>query len=205
MECREYVDKIIKEKTTFIDAKSFMEGAKPLKIMWLILLLAVAVGLIINTGVGILCGLVAIVMPMFITTFLNVKQNAQKYSYDGSVELDLDELCKFLKDSLNDFPFTEWQRGNLSTFGVVSENIEIIEVCFKNKTYHRILFDKTRKGEYQIQVSHASTKERMKRMSHANVLLYKSNYVVAPILNAAVEYYFSTEKQGQNLTNREEN
>lgn len=194
MKCREYVDKVIKEKTTFIDAKSFLEGAKPLKKMWMVIFIAVIVAFLLNPGMGILCAIAAIMVPTFVTTFLNLKMNAQKYVYDDSAKFDLDELCNFLKDNLKELPFTEWQRGNLSTFGVVSENIEIIEVCFKNKTYHRIIFDKSRKSEYQIQVSHASTKERVKRMSQGNVLLYKNHYVVAPILNAAVECYFLEKK-----------
>lgn len=197
MECKEYVDKKIKEQTTYIDAKSFIEGAKSLKKMWAVIWLAVTVAFVLNIVYGMLALIIlGIIVPQLVRTVLVLQGNARKHTYDEKINVNIDDLCTFLKDNLNELPFTEWSRGVSSLFGIKVENLELIECCFKGKTYHRILFDKTERGIYRIQVSNVSTKEKLKRMNHGGSLAYKHYYVVEPILDAALECYFSKERDG---------
>ena len=195
MSCREYVDKSIKESTVYIDAKSFIDGTKPLKRMWIVLFFVVAISAIVNIGVGILLLLLSVaIVPTVVAAIFIFRENMKKYNFDSSIKIDLDELCEYLKNNLEGLSFSEWRRGNPSTIAGTVENVEIIECCFKNKTYHRFVFDKTRGGEYKIVASHVATKEKLKRMSHGGVFMYKSHYVVLPILKAAFEYYLANKK-----------
>lgn len=192
MRCREYVDKSIKESTPYIDAKSFIDGTKPLKKMWMVLFVVVAIATVVNIGIGILLLILSVaIVPTVVAAIFIFKENVKIYSFDNSKKIDLDELCEYLKNNLEGLPFSEWRRGNASTIVGAVESLEIIECCFKNKTYHRIVFDKSLNGEYKIVASHVATKERVKRMSHGGVLMYKNHYVVLPILKAAFDFYIA--------------
>lgn len=194
MECREYVNNEIKKQTTYIDAKSFIQGARPMRRIKIIMWIIAFVLALINIGIGILAALVvAFIAPMFIASFRLLKMNAIKYQVGSVKPVNVDDLCAFLSENFTEY-FTEWQRGNPAIFGRVAENERVIECCFKNKTYHRIVFMIGHEGEYQIMGSHITTKERIKRASRGTTLIYKHHYVVAPIIKAAMDFYFSLER-----------
>lgn len=187
-----YLDKYIRNATTFTSAASLIEGARPLRFKWTIIGTVCALGLLFANVSGlILAFLLSLIAFRIILPLVSIKRNRKTYLTNGHT-VDLDQLSVFLEDNLSHLPFTAWQRGYAAgPFGSSIGDWLVVVCLFQNKTYHRILFDKKKTGVYRIETVTATGKERLKDGGdHNPSLLYKSDCITRPILEAATKYYF---------------
>lgn len=189
-----YLDKYIRKATTFTSVASLINGAQPTKFKWLIISMLCLLGYM-SLGIGgIIVGLlISFIIIRLTLLILLIVRCCKEYTSLGQVinVETLDNLAIFLENNLDSTHFTAWQRGKPVTFGVLTADLLVIECKFNNKTYHRIVFDPEAKGTYKIEASRATAKERLKDGGDTNPSsLYKSDYIVRPILEAATKYYF---------------
>lgn len=185
----EYVDSRLREQTPFLDTLSFIEGAKPLKWRWPVTFAATVLGVVIDPFIGIAVFMAALLLNIFVCSFLLTKRNQKKYSMNGK-KVDCEELAVFLSKHLQGLPFSAWKRGNPAFLGIRNSKIEVVECMFKQKTYHRIIFDTKYEDTYQISTNDTSRKERIKNGGKtSSAVMYKADCIARPILEAAVEYY----------------
>lgn len=185
-----FIDGRIKAQTTFLSARDFLQGAKPLRFRWIITI----IGAIISIPVFCLGAIPAFIISTFICGGKHLKLNAKKYTLPCDV--DIQELGEFLRRNLTPLAFSEWQVGIPSAFGLRDDSTAVIQCVFENKTVHRIVFQED-KDTYKIIVQGATTKNHMIRggtLASAG-LMFKNEYRVQPILAAAVEYYFQQQKE----------
>lgn len=187
-----YLDKYIRETTVFSSTLSLIEGAQPLRFKWIaISMVCVLAGLISGIGGLILAFLISIIISRLIIIALSIRRFRKTYTTWGRTA-DIDELVVFLENHLHRFGFTAWKRGNpTGALGIRIGDEYAIECLFNNKTYHHICFDINKPGKYRIEAVRATVKERLKDGGDRNHnVLYKSDYIVRPILEAATKYYF---------------
>ena len=186
---KEYVDLYIRENTAFIDTKAYLEGYKPLKNRWPITLLIAAISALVNPLLPILVLMLSFLVVIFLTEGCLIMFNQEKYSLNNK-KVNMDELTLALSEGLADLPLTEWRRGVPTKLGMKIEEQEVIECLFNNKSYHRIVFNTNDSNCYTIKCNDSTKKERFKNGGTKNsVLMYKSDKVLRPILQAAMEYY----------------
>ena len=190
----EYIDNYISKATTFTSASSLINGAQPLRFTWMIIAVLCILSLFVIGPAGVIVGLlVSFIVIRLTLLILMIARSSKKYSTMGcQINSDvLDDLAIFLENNLDPTFFTAWQRGNPVTLGILTADLLVIECLFNNKTYHRIVFDPYSSGTYKIETSRATVKERLKDGGDRNPRrLYRSDYVVRPILEAATKYYF---------------
>lgn len=186
-----YIDKYISKETTFTSASSLINGARPLRFKWITTAASSLLGCITIGLGGIIIGfLVSIIAFRIILPILLIKRGSKKYQTFGKT-IDIDDLAFFLERNLDSTYFTAWQRGTPSAFGLKNTGLLIVECLFNNKTYHRIIFDQDELSFYKIETSGVTAKERLKDGGDRNPnTLYKSDWIVRPILEAATKYYF---------------
>lgn len=187
-----YLDKYIRETTAFSSANSLVDGAQPLRLKWIVIsVICTLLGVILGIGIMFLTFLVSILLSRLVVNVLLIVRLRKVYTTWGRTA-DFDELVVFLEDHLCRFNFTAWKRGNpIGALGMKIDDVYVIECLFNNKTYHRICFDLNKPGKYRIETTRATVKERLKDGGDRNPnVLYKSDYIVRPILEAATKYYF---------------
>ena len=188
-----YMDKYIRETTAFSSAVSLIDGAQPLRNMWIILLILC---FFIGSRAG-LAGLAVTFLILFATSgmalsILLLIRHRKTYTTWGR-SVNIDDLTSFLEKYLYCMNFTAWKRGNPYRIpGLTVKDQYVIACQFNNKTYHHICFDMTKPGNYRIETVRTTAKEGLKDVvaNHYYHLLYKNDYIVRPILEAATKYYF---------------
>lgn len=187
-----YVDRYVSEVSTFTSATSLIQGAKPLRIKWLAFIALTILGFFVSGPYSfILAFLVTIIAFRIIWPIVLIKRGSKKYDVQGHT-VDLDDLARFLEKNLDANYFTAWERGTPSFLGMKKSGLLLVRCLFNKKTYHRVLFDQDDMSYYKIEVCGVSNKELFKDGGDRNPnLMYKSDYVVRPILEAAMKYYFT--------------
>ena len=187
-----YVDRYVSEVSTFTSANSLIHGAKPLRIKWITFAALTVLGYFISGPLSfILAFLVTILAFRIILPLVLIKRCSRKYDTQGHT-VDLDDLALFLEKNLDVNYFSAWERGTPSVMGMKKSGFLLVRCLFNQKTYHRVLFDQDDMSFYKIETSGVTAKERLKDGGDRNPnLMYKSDYVVRPILEAAMKYYFT--------------
>ena len=187
-----YVDRYVSEVSTFTSVASLIQGAKPLRIKWITFVVLTILGFFVSGPLSfILAFLVTILAFRIILPLVLVKRCSRKYDTQGHA-VNLDDLAFFLEKNLDANYFTAWERGTPSVLGMKKSGFLLVRCLFNQKTYHRVLFDQDDMSFYKIETSGVTCKERLKDGGDRNPnVMYKSDYVVRPILEAAMKYYFT--------------
>lgn len=187
---RSYLNKYIRDTTTYSSAFSFLSGAAPLRFRWPITcLVCLLLSSFFNIGIGILGFIFSFIITRLICAVLVITRNRKQYPlYKKS--LNIDDLASFLDENLCDYQFTAWRSGHPSFLGSVYSDCEIIECLFRDKTFHRIILDQKHAGSYRIVADRLTGRERLKDAgSHNPTLMFISDFLARPILEAAIKYY----------------
>lgn len=92
-----YLDKYIRNTTTFTSAASLIEGARPLRFKWIIIGTVCALGLLFANVPGlILAFLLSLIAFRIILPLVSIKRNRKTYLTNGHT-VDLDQLSVFLE------------------------------------------------------------------------------------------------------------
>ena len=185
-----FIDGKIKAQTTFLSTSDFLQGAKPLKFRWVITF----IGALVTCPWYCWGAIPAFIISMFVCSGKLIKLNARQYPLPAQVNIE--KLGDFLRQSLSTLPFSEWQVGVPTAFGIRA-SADAVQCVFENKTVHRVVFEEG-KNVYKIVAQGATAKQHFLRGGAlaSSGLTYKNAYRTQPILAAAVEYYFQQEKSG---------
>lgn len=186
-----YLNKYIQQTTTFTSVVSLLNGARPLRLMWIIFgAMCLILALFSSIGVVLVACLAFIPISQIVLSLLVAARGRKSYTTWGRYA-DIDDLACFLEEQLYSLNFTAWERGNPTVLGMTCHGLLVIKCIFNGKTYHQIVFDEAKPGSYRIESSKTTAKERLKHAGDINYsLLFKADYVTRPILEAATKYYF---------------
>lgn len=188
-----FIDCHVRAQSVFVTAEDFIKGAKPLRFRWYIASVAGFMSAFIHPGLALFVAPTAFLLGgILVSAFKLLLLNRKKYPLNE--EIDLDDLTLFLRNNLSFLPFSNWQRGVPSNFGIKDNSVNIIECTFEGKTIHRIQFP-VDKNFYKIICNKTSRKSLLLNGGkRSSALMYKNGYKVKPILEAAMQYYLAQQK-----------
>lgn len=196
---KQFVDNGVRNNTEFSSAKDILENSKPLKFVWIILLVGAVIGVVLSLVqkmdivLSLIFTLVVIAWGAFpIAYFIGISKSSKlrKQVHYIDTKVDIDNLINFLNTNLyNIYPsLGSWQRGKN----------EAIVCKFNKKVCVIIDFSCTDDGKNYFTINTKKEKDLLVWMMSGDFNVTRTNagfseysclYKISQIVESSIEYY----------------